>query len=206
MREGLSAERAPNLPSSVELGPMLGEGRRSRVFRARFDGRPVAIKLYRQPYVHRYRERLGVSIARFEHDRNAAFHAVDGLRRFVAEPIHVFGEDGASDDAFAQELVDDAVALEQVRRQAGRVPPETLAALRDIVRIAGGAGLHDIDLDPANIRLRESSDGWLPVLSDFNMVPQNVRAPNPLLALFYRTGLRHPSYRDRRWLRILARM
>ncbi len=74
------------------------------------------------------------------------------------------------------------------------------------MRVAAAAGLHDIDLDPANIRLRESPEGWLPVLTDFNLVPQTVRAPNPIVALLYRTGLRDPSYRDRRWLRILERL
>jgi len=131
---------------------------------------------------------------------------VPELRRFVAKPLLVIGEDDDMDDAFVQELIDDGVALSEVRRRTGCVPPEALAALRDIIRVASAAGLHDIDLDPDNIRLRETTDGWLPVLFDFNMIPQHVRAPNPLVALLYKTGLRDRSYRDRRWLRRLERL
>ena len=194
------------LPASIVPGAMIGEGRRSRVFRAAWQGRPVALKIYRRPYVDRYRRRLGLSIARFEHDRNKAFHDIPELRPFVAEPLLVIGEGDGMDDAFVQELLEDAVALSEVLLRTGHVPPETLDAVRDIIRIASAAGLHDIDLDPDNIRLHETPEGWLPVLFDFNMIPQHVRAPNPFVALLYRTGLRDRSYRDRRWLRRLERM
>jgi hypothetical protein len=194
------------LPASIAPGAMIGEGRRSCVFRATWEGRTVALKIYRRLYVDRHRHRLGLSIARFEHDRNKAFYDVLELRPFVAEPLLVIGEGDGMDDAFVQELIDDTVALGEVLARTGHVPPEALDAVRDIIRIASAAGLHDIDLDPDNIRLRKTAAGWLPVLFDFNMIPQHMRAPNPFVALLYRTGLRDRSYRDRRWLRRLERL
>jgi RIO-like serine/threonine protein kinase len=194
------------LPRNVEIETLLGEGRRSRVYRARFDGRDVAIKLYRERYVRSYRERLGISIARFEFDRNLAFCRTAGLEAYAVSPLAVIGEDDGMDAAFVQERITEAVSLEVVRRQEGGVPRESLAALREIVRIASNAGLYDIDLDPRNILLRDTAEGWLPVLHDFNLIPQHLRAPNPLVAFLYRTGLRHPSHRDRRWLRRLERL
>ena len=194
------------LPRNVEIESLLGEGRRSRVYRARYDERDVAIKIYRERYVRSYRQRLGISIARFEYDRNLAFCRTPGLEACVVSPIAVIGEDDGMDVAFVQELIADAVSLEVVRGRESGVPSEVLSALREIVRIAADAGLHDIDLDPRNILLRRTSDGWLPVLHDFNLIPQHMRAPNPWVALLYRTGLRHPSYRDLRWLRRLERL
>ena len=201
----MNQEAPPRLPQEIRIGALVGEGRRSRVFRATYNGALVALKLYREKYVQRYRQRYGNSIARFEHDRNAAFYGVEDLRRYVAKPLLVTGEGDGMSDAFVQEFVD-GVALRTLAAETGSVPKETLESVRFIIGAASAAGLHDIDLDPDNLRVRHTRHGWLPVLFDFNMMPQHIRAPNLFVALLYRTGLRDPSYRDRRWLRVLEQL
>jgi len=201
----MNQESPPRLPQELRIGALVGEGRRSKVFRATYNGALVAVKLYRDKYVQRYRQRYGKSIARFEYDRNAAFYGVENLRRYVAKPLLVTGEGDGMSDAFVQEFVD-GVALRTLAAETGSVPEETLESVRFIIRAASAAGLHDIDLDPDNLRVRHTSHGWLPVLFDFNMMPQHIRAPNLFVALLYRTGLRDPSYRDRRWLRVLEQL
>ena len=83
----------------------------------------------------------------------------------------------------------------------GRVPPETLEAGRRIVAAASAAGLYDLDISTKNIKVRKTEAGWMPVVYDFNLVPQYLYPPNPLLALAYWTGFRSKSHRDRRAIR-----
>ena len=83
----MNQEAPPRLPQEIRIGALVGEGRRSRVFRATFNGALVAVKLSRDKYVQRYRQRYGKSIARFEYDRNAAFYGVEDLRRYVPLPF-----------------------------------------------------------------------------------------------------------------------
>ncbi|MGH8459372.1 MAG: hypothetical protein ACRESV_08475, partial [Nevskiales bacterium] len=47
-----------------------------------------------------------------------------------------------------------------------------------------------------NIKLRHTSAGWMPLIYDFNLLPQHLYAPNPFRWLSLRLGLRHPGHRD----------
>lgn len=190
------------LPPELALDDAIGRGRRSTVYAARLLDRPVACKVYRQEYNPKYRRRCGQSIARFEFDRNAAFYRIDALRPLVAEPIAVYGDGDGYCSVFVQERVE-GETVRDVARAAGGIPPETLAALTRIVEVAGKAGLYDIDLSPTNMKLRRTPQGWMPVLFDFNLIPQHQHAPNPWVTLLYWTGLRHPAHRDRLMLRKL---
>ena len=64
-----------------------------------------------------------------------------------------------------------------------------------------GDGLHDLDLYYRNILVREHEGTWLPVLHDFNLMPQHTFPPNPFLAIAYRAGIRRKSHRDYRCIR-----
>jgi hypothetical protein len=190
------AEAVGRLPAEIELGPIVGRGRRSTVYRARLHGREVAVKLYRPEATAKYQRRCGPTAARFEYQRNLAFHRVGALRPFVAEPLRAVGEDDECCDAFVQEFIEGRTVREVAQEQGG-IPLETLAALKNFVELAGSAGLFDIDISPTNMKLRHNAGGWLPVLFDFNLIPQHRHAPNPWVWLLYRTGLRHPAHRDR---------
>jgi RIO-like serine/threonine protein kinase len=189
----------PALPPDLEPGRRVGEGRRSVVYRARYRGQTVAAKVYRPEFIRKYREKYGVDIARFEMQRNRAVRDVEGLRVFTARPVAVVGGDGRYDLAFLQSYVE-GIPLVQLGREQGGLPPALLEAGRAIVSRAEAAGLHDLDLYYRNILVHEQGGEWLPVLHDFNLMPQHLFPPNPFLALAYKTGIRRKSHRDYRCL------
>jgi hypothetical protein len=202
---GTSMAVEPNLeeltlPESIEIGPVIGEGKRSVTLQGVFDGESVVLKVYRRQHVHKYQQRHGLNIAEFEYQRNLAFYSVDALREFAAKPIKITGVDDGYSLVFIQELIE-GVTLTELAGQLGGVPDETLRAGELIVRAAEAAGLHDIDLTYPNILVRKTGDGWMPAIYDFNLLPQHLYPPNPVLAIAYRSGLRRKSHRDYRAIR-----
>lgn len=193
------------VPGSVELGPLAGRGQRSITFRATCGGEQVALKVYRRKFIDKYRRRYGLNIARYEYERNVAFRAVETLRPYAAKPVGVFDDEAASSLCFLQEFVD-GVSLKELAAREGGVPPETLAAGRRIVAAASAAGLYDLDISTRNIMVRRTEAGWMPVVYDFNLVPQYLYPPNPFVALAYWSGLRRKSHRDHRAIRNWARL
>lgn len=187
----------PALPADLQLGQRLGEGRRSVVYRAHYRDEVVALKVYRPTFISKYREKYGVNIAEFEFSRNRAVRDIQGLRPYTAAPIAIIGLDGNCDLAFIQELVDGIPLVELGRLNKG-LPASVLDAGDRIVALAETADLHDLDLYYRNILVRENQGRWLPVLHDFNLMPQHLFPPNPFLALAYRTGIRRKSHRDYR--------
>ena len=196
------ALRTLRLPPELNLGPLSGKGRRSVVYEAELAGQAVALKLYKPEAIRKFRRRYGVSIARFEHDRCAEFSAVPALAPYIARPLHVLGERDGFAEAFVQEFVDGR-RVHDVMGETGSVPRETLHVLTEIVAAAEAVGLHDLDVCASNIFVKPTERGWMPVLFDFNMMPQHLHAPNPWVGLLYRLGWRHPSHRDRLMLKHL---
>lgn len=187
----------PALPAEVALDGLAGEGRRSVVYRGRFGGQVVAVKVYRPAFVQKYRDRYDVDIAAFEMERNRAVRRAPGLRRFAARPLAVVGGSGGYDLAFVQEFIDGISLVELGRREKG-LPASVLDAGHAILAGAEAAGLFDLDLYYRNILVRRLEGAWIPALHDFNLLPQHMFPPNPFLALAYRLGLRKKSHRDRR--------
>ena len=144
--------------------------------------------------------KFGLDIARFEWARNHAFINVPGLAPYAARPLEILGQDDGFSPAFLQERIE-GLPLTELGMRDGGLPENVLEAGRKIVRLAETAGLHDLDLYYRNILVRQSSAGWLPIIHDFNLVPQHLFPPNPFLALAYRLGLRKNSHRDYRCIR-----
>lgn len=190
----------PVLPADLTLDQRLGEGRRSVVYRANYHDKVVALKVYRPEFIRKYREKYGVNIAEFEFSRNQAVRNVRGLQPYTAEPLAVVGLDGSCDLAFVQELVNGMPLVDLGRLNKG-LPSSVLEAGDRIVALAETAGLHDLDLYYRNILVREHEGTWLPVLHDFNLMPQHTFPPNPFLAIAYRAGIRRKSHRDYRCIR-----
>lgn len=184
-----------NVPPDIEILEMIGQGRRSCTYRAQFQGRQVAVKVYRLEYLHRYRWRFRIHLAQFEHDRNRAFWDCPALRPYTVEPLRVLGVTDDYSPAFVQSWAE-GIQLPNWVKQYGPVPAETLAAGYRIVATAAALGLHDLDISPGNIKLHKLADGWIPLIYDFNLLPQHLYAPNPLRGLAFRLGLRPPGYRD----------
>ncbi len=183
------------VPPEIEVIEMIGQGRRSCTYRAHYQGRQVALKVYRQQYLRRYHWRFGLQLAQFEHDRNLAFWNSPALRPYVVEPLRVLREADGHSPAFVQAWAEGIGLLDLTKRE-GYVPAETLAAGYRIVQSAAAIGLHDLDISPGNIKLRKTEAGWMPLIYDFNLLPQHLYAPNPFRWLSLRLGLRHPGHRD----------
>ena len=189
-----------NIPDDLVVLEVAGQGRRSVTYRAELRGGIVALKVYREEFIQKYQQRYGVNIARFEFGRNQAFYELDALREYAARPIAVLGADDDYSLCFIQEFIDGIPLVELARRQSG-LPASVLEAGELICARAGAAGLFDLDIFYKNVMVRRLGDVWLPVLHDFNLMPQYMYPPNPFLALAYLTGIRKKSHRDRRCLR-----
>lgn len=189
------------LPADLELGSQIGSGRRSLVFAATWRDQAVVVKRYTSQAIRKYRRRYRVSIAHFEHDRNAAFHSQPQLRPFAARPL-AWGIESAGGEFFIQEHIAGR-ELREFLDARGRLPDQILRTIDRVVDRASSHGLFDIDMSPSNFRMRDAGGDWNPVLFDFNLMPQHLHPPNPLVGLLYRTGLRHPAHRDRWMLRRL---
>lgn len=184
-----------SVPPDIEVLDMIGQGRRSCTYRARYEGRIVVLKVYRQTYFKRYQWRFGIHLAAFEYARNRAFWDNPALRPYTVEPLRVLGVNDGYSAAFVQSWAE-GISLDELVQQNGYAPAQILAAGYRLVAIAGADGLHDLDISPGNIKLRKTADGWLPLIYDFNLLPQHLYAPNPVRWLSLRLGWRHPGYRD----------
>ncbi|HXG27341.1 MAG TPA: hypothetical protein VNJ47_00640 [Nevskiales bacterium] len=183
------------VPPEIEVLEMIGQGRRSCTYRARYRGEPVALKVYRRALVKRYRWRYGVNLAQFEYNRNRAFWANPALRPYTVEPLKLLGVNDGYSAAFVQAWAEGETLKERATR-CGPIPAELLALGYHLVHTAHAAGLYDLDFNAGNIKLRRTATGELPLIYDFNLLPQHLYAPNPFRWLALRLGLRHPGYRD----------
>ena len=188
------------LPAHVLPLEMAGEGRRSVTFKAQCNGEILALKVYRQEFIHKYRQRYRLNIAKFEFERNQQFYDTDILRPYAARPIGVLGIDDGYNLCFLQEFIDGLTLVELADLHRG-LPQSVLDAGRTICREAEAAELHDLDIFYKNVMVRKVGDTWLPVLHDYNLIPQYQHPPNPFLALAYLTGIRRKSHRDWRCLK-----
>jgi SAM-dependent methyltransferase len=71
----------------AEITGKFGEGRRSIVYRARWNGREVALKVYKNTAIATHARKNPLPIAEFEYSRNRQFFEAAGLDRYVAQPF-----------------------------------------------------------------------------------------------------------------------
>ena len=177
----------------------LGEGVSCIVYLAAWRGREVALKLYKAGAIERHHRLVGGEPARYEYERNLAFHRAPGLARYVAEPLAYL--EGAGIAAFAQERLDGPLYYQHYRDTGGRVDEALFAHVHEIVRLAHAAGLYDVDLHAGNfVVVREPSGELVPKLFDFNFIPFFVHAPNPAVWLGLKLGIIDERWRDLRKL------
>lgn len=185
------------LPPDLEPISVAGKGSRSVVFKASFRGDTVAMKAYRPKAIETYRKKYDVNIAVFEMSRNRAFRKVPELLPYSAKPLSVIGHDGRYSLLFLQEFVDGIPLVRLVKERHG-LPDSLLEAGEKIVRAAEMNELHDLDLGPEDTLARQVKGVWQPVLHDFNLMPQHLFPPNPVIKVAFRSGARKFSHRDYR--------
>jgi len=177
----------------------LGEGVSCIAYLAEWRGREVALKLYKAGAIERHHRLAGGELARYEFERNTAFHRAPGLARYVAEPLAYLSGPGIA--AFVQERLAGPLYYQHHRDAGGRVHPALFGHVREIVRLSHAAGLYDVDLHAGNfVVVSEASGDLVPKLFDFNFIPFYVHAPNPAVWLALKLGFVDKRWRDLRKL------
>ena len=188
------------LPEDIKIKNFLGHGRRSTVYAADMLGTTVVVKIYKETYVQKYADKYNADIAEFEYSRNKSFFSQDELKKYTAQPIKILKKDEGYSHSFVQEYIH-GTDLKTFARKNGYVPDSVLEAGEKILYLAKKINMHDLDISPGNIKIRQVEKLWLPVIYDFNLMPQHLFPPNPIMALAFFTGLRNKSHRDNKSVR-----
>jgi hypothetical protein len=182
--------------AGIELGEKIGEGKRSVVFRARWNGRDVSLKVYKPAEILRHARKHPLPLAEFEHRRNQAFYRAAGMPKYVAEPLGYLVDPDFQ--VSLQEYLDGEIYYFARRDNAGFISPRFKEELAELVRLSHAAQLYDIDLHAMNVMVDRRTGG--PKLFDFNQIPFHERPQNPLVALALKLGLLGRESRDLRKL------
>lgn len=196
----MSSSSAAREFAGLPLLETLGEGRRSTVYLVEREGRPAALKIYKPEASEKIRRKLGREIAEFEYARNRELYEVDGLERYVAEPLGIVHDGGRS--ALLQERVPGELYFFYVRRHPGCDRARLRERIDFIAETAHAAGYYDIDLHSLNVMVTDDEGEPVPKLVDFNLVPFFLDPSSPLPRLALRLGLIDRAWRDRRRLRV----
>jgi ubiquinone/menaquinone biosynthesis C-methylase UbiE len=182
--------------ADLEVTGKLGEGKRSVVYRARWRGRDVGLKVYKPAAIARHQRKHALPLAEFEHRRNRAFFEARGLSKYVAEPIGFMVEPGFQ--MSLQECLDGEVYYFAHRDHADFISPRFMDDLAELVSLSHAAKLYDIDLHAMNVMVDRAAG--TPKLFDFNQIPFTERPQNPLVGLALKLGLLGKGSRDLRKL------
>jgi hypothetical protein len=196
--ESLRKKLAGTQYADLEVTEKLGEGKRSVVYRARWQGREVGVKVYKPAAIARHARKHRLPLAEFEHRRNQAFFHARGMSKYVAEPLGFIVEPGFQ--MSLQECLEGEVYYFAQREHADFISPRFMDDLAELVSLSHEAKLYDIDLHAMNVMVDRKAGG--PKLFDFNQIPFTERPQNPFIGLALKLGLLGRESRD---LRKLAR-
>ncbi len=192
-----SSSRARSTRTS-QVTEKLGEGKRSVVYRARWRGREVGLKVYKPAAIANHARKHKLPLAEFEHRRNKAFFDARGMSKYVAEPLGFIVEPGFQ--MSLQECLEGEVYYFAQRDHADFISPRFMEDLAELVSLSHEAKLYDIDLHAMNVMVDRQKG--TPKLFDFNQIPFTERPQNPFVGLALKLGLLGRGSRD---LRKLAR-
>ncbi len=189
-----------SLPENIEIVEYIGSGGRARIYSAMLDASKVIVKAYHKEVIRKYRDKYKVDIAEYEYSRNLALYALPEIQEYIAKPYHVFPASGQFTQCVVQERVY-GESLENLIKRLGYLPEEILQAGQKIVKVAEMNKIHDLDISVGNVMISKIDNIWVPTLYDFNIMPQYLFSPNPMVWLGYKLGIRKKSFRDYRSLR-----
>ncbi len=193
-------QETPKMPGDIEIISFLGKGNRAYVYKAKLDDKDIVVKLYKKNVIEKYKSKYKVDIAEFEAGRNEAMYNIDEIRGFIAKPYRVYSSDSEFSHSIVQEFVT-GVTLEELIGELGYLPEKILEIGYQVVKCAEENGIHDLDISVGNVMAHQFDGKWKLTLYDFNIMPQYLYPPNPIMALAFKAGIRKKSYRDYRSLR-----
>ena len=196
--DGIAIKLKGTQYADLQVTEKLGEGKRSMVYRARWRGREVGLKVYKPAAMANHARKHKLPLAEFEYRRNKAFFDARGMSKYVAEPLGFIVEPGFQ--MSVQECVEGEVYYFAQRDHADFISPRFMEDLADIVSLSHEAQLYDIDLHAMNVMVDRQKG--TPKLFDFNQIPFTERPQNPFIGLALKLGLLGRESRD---LRKLAR-
>ena len=183
----------------LEILDPLGEGNLCIVYDARWQGREVALKLYKAASIEHHYLAYGDELVEYEWNRNRKLYDAPGLSRYVAKPLAYLCMPGIQ--ALVQEKLSGPLYYFHSLENEGRVDEKLFGHVRNIVKCAHDNGIYDIDLHAGNLIVVEAPDGEpIPKLFDFNWIPFYIRPPNPIVGLMLKLGLMDRKSRDLRKL------
>src|SRR5688572_23973019 len=138
--ESLKVKLKDTRYADLEITEKLGEGKRSVVYRARWRGRDVGVKVYKPAAIADHARKHALPLAEFEHLRNKAFFEAPRMAKYVAEPLGCVVEPGFQ--MTLQELVDGEVYYFAQRERAGFISPRFLQELAELVALSHQARLY----------------------------------------------------------------
>jgi SAM-dependent methyltransferase len=196
--EGIAIRLKGTQYADLQITGKLGEGKRSMVYRARWRGRDLGLKVYKPAAIASHARKHKLPLAEFEYLRNKAFFEARGMSKYIAEPLGFLVEPGFQ--MSLQECVDGEVYYFAQRDHADFVSPRFMEDLANLVSLSHEARLYDIDLHAMNVMVDRRTG--TPKLFDFNQIPFTERPQNPFIGLALKLGLLGRESRD---LRKLAR-
>ena len=196
--DGIAIKLKGTQYADLQVTEKLGEGKRSMVYRAKWRGREVGLKVYKPAAMANHARKHKLPLAEFEYRRNKAFFDARGMSKYVAEPLGFIVEPGFQ--MSVQECVEGEVYYFAQRDHADFISPRFMEDLADIVSLSHEAQLYDIDLHAMNVMVDRQKG--TPKLFDFNQIPFTERPQNPFVGLALKLGLLGRGSRD---LRKLAR-
>jgi RIO-like serine/threonine protein kinase len=196
--DGIAIKLQGTQYADLQVTEKLGEGKRSMVYRARWRGREVGLKVYKPAAMANHARKHKLPLAEFEYRRNKAFFDARGMSKYVAEPLGFIVEPGFQ--MSVQECVEGEVYYFAQREHADFISPRFMDDLAELVSLSHEAKLYDIDLHAMNVMVDRKAGG--PKLFDFNQIPFTERPQNPFIGLALKLGLLGRESRD---LRKLAR-
>lgn len=189
----------PNQVGEVLVQEKLGEGGRSVVYGGNWQGRPVALKVYKPAAIKNHQKRHPLNIAEFEFQRNKVIYELPGMSEYIAQPLHYWIDSNVS--AMIQERLEGPLYFFYYKDHKGKVPPEFKQHLQTIIDLAHDADLYDVDMHAFNVIVDLSSGKPMPKLFDFNLIPAHERPGLSMSKLLLKLGLTNKATRDKRLLR-----
>jgi serine/threonine protein kinase len=189
----------PDQIGQVRIQEKLGEGGRSVVYGGEWQGRQVALKVYKPSGIKNHNKRHPLNIAEYEFLRNKTFHELPGLSDYVAQPLHYWVDRDVC--AMVQERLIGPLYYFYYQERKGQVSPVFKQHLQTILNLSHDAGFFDVDMHAFNVIVDESGDEPIPKLFDFNLIPFHERPGISMSKLLLKLGLTNEANRDKRLLR-----